>query len=263
MSLYYPSFSYLGVNSRERGLVVSHFDPDNGETDTFLGMEPIYTESADGSRRLDYGAKYNNVASFRITTIRPDGCDLSVNEIREHLKWLTGSKKNSPLELVEHFSEEFIGNGKKTSFQLSNTGVGKNLLDHEQIRLSKTSAIYEILNENEFRIYTTTDTTYAGVYSPILTLKAGITYTFSLDVTNIVSGDIHFGFRYASNNQFATSSTVVTSSGHFINRITPNADIEVYPSVSIAEKENGISRHIGAVCNGKRKTAGGYKWMYI
>lgn len=42
-----------------------------------------------------------------------------------------------------------------------------------------------------------------------------------------------------------------------------NEIIEVYPSVSVAEKENGISRHIGAVCNGKRKTAGGYKWMYI
>jgi len=67
MSSYYPSFSYLGINSRDKGLVVSHFDADQGESDTFLGMEPVYTESADGSRRLDYGAKYNNVAVFRIT----------------------------------------------------------------------------------------------------------------------------------------------------------------------------------------------------
>ena len=92
MSSYYPSFSYLGINSRDKGLVIAHFDADQGETDTFLGMEPIYTESADGSRRLDYGAKYNNVAVFRITVIKQDGGDFSVKEVRDNLRWLTGAK---------------------------------------------------------------------------------------------------------------------------------------------------------------------------
>lgn len=45
--------------------------------------------------------------------------------------------------------------------------------------------------------------------------------------------------------------------------IKTNEVLAVYASVSEAERENGISRHIGAVCKGKRKTAGGYKWMYI
>ena len=120
MSSYFPSFNYLGINSRERGLVVSHFDADQGESDTFLGMEPIYTESADGTRRLDYGAKYNNVATFRITAIKPDSSDFSVTEIRDHLRWLTGVKKNSQLDLLEHFSEEFISDGKTTVFPLAN-----------------------------------------------------------------------------------------------------------------------------------------------
>lgn len=120
MSSYYPSFNYLGFNSRDRNLVVSHFDADNGETDTFLSMEPVYTEIADGSRRLDYGAKYNSVATFKVTLIKPDESDLSVLEIREHLKWLTGSKKNSPLELIEHFSEDFISDGRTVSFELVN-----------------------------------------------------------------------------------------------------------------------------------------------
>lgn len=120
MSSYYPSFNYLGFNSREKGLVISHFDADQGEHETFLGMEPIYTESADGTRRHDYGAKYNNVASFRITAIKPDESDLSVAEIREHLKWLTGSRQNSPLELVEHFSEEFTSDGGSVDFELIN-----------------------------------------------------------------------------------------------------------------------------------------------
>lgn len=108
MSSYYPSFSYLGVNSRDRNLVVAHFDADQGETETFMSMEPIYTESADGSRRLDYGAKYNNVATFRITVIKPDNSDFSVAEVREHLKWLTGSRKNSTLDFLEHFTDEFV-----------------------------------------------------------------------------------------------------------------------------------------------------------
>lgn len=122
MSSYYPSFNYLGVNSRERNLVVSHFSPDadSGEVETFQSIEPIYTEKSDGSR-LDYGAKYNSVASFRITVIKPDGSDFSVKEVRENLKWLTGSKKNSPLDMLEHFSEEFTSDGITANFKLINT----------------------------------------------------------------------------------------------------------------------------------------------
>lgn len=37
--------------------------------------------------------------------------------------------------------------------------------------------------------------------------------------------------------------------------------IATYPPRVIAEMEIGVdARHIGSVCNGKRKTAGGYKW---
>lgn len=39
--------------------------------------------------------------------------------------------------------------------------------------------------------------------------------------------------------------------------------LEVYPSVATAEAKNGNSRHIAQVCNGKRKSAAGYKWKYI
>ena len=123
MSVYHPSFNYLGVNSRERNLIVTHFesDADVGDQETFLSMEPIYTESSDGTRRLDYGARYNSVAQFRITMAKPDGSDFSVSEVRHHLKWLTGSKKNSPLDLVEHFSEEFVCDGETRTFNLTNT----------------------------------------------------------------------------------------------------------------------------------------------
>ena len=115
MSVYHNSFTYMGINSKDRNLMISHFEPDSGEHDAFLGMEPIYTESADGTRRLDYGAKYNNVATFRITMIRPDGGDFPVKEVRDHLKWLTGVKKNSPLDLLDHWIKPVYGLGKITN----------------------------------------------------------------------------------------------------------------------------------------------------
>lgn len=39
--------------------------------------------------------------------------------------------------------------------------------------------------------------------------------------------------------------------------------IAVYPSISEAERQNKTTNHhVGAVCSGKRKTAGGYKWKF-
>ena len=56
MSSYYPSFNYLGINSREKNLVVSHFSSgtDNGEVETFQSVESIYTEKTDGTRLAIY-----------------------------------------------------------------------------------------------------------------------------------------------------------------------------------------------------------------
>ena len=78
ITTYYSSFNYLGINSRSKNLVVAHFDADSGESETFLNIEPIYTDSASGVRRLDYGAKYGSVAIFRINVIKPDGNESSV-----------------------------------------------------------------------------------------------------------------------------------------------------------------------------------------
>ena len=38
----------------------------------------------------------------------------------------------------------------------------------------------------------------------------------------------------------------------------------IYPSISEAYRQTGISQgNISAVCNGHRKTAGGYHWKYL
>ena len=100
MSVYHPSFNFLNKNSYDDyNLIVSHFDGDQGESDAWLGMDQIYSDSADGTRRIDYGAKFNSVAVPKITVIKPDGTDFLDIEVRQFLKWMTGFRKNSYLEL--------------------------------------------------------------------------------------------------------------------------------------------------------------------
>jgi hypothetical protein len=108
MSSYYPSFSYTAPNGKkynsykDKHLIVVHFESgDDGEMDTFLGMEPIYTDNAYGTRRLDYGAKYKDVAVIRISVMKADGTDFTVAEVRDFLRWTTGSRNISYLDLSD------------------------------------------------------------------------------------------------------------------------------------------------------------------
>lgn len=101
MSSYYPSFNYMGYNSfDDKKLIVVAFDADQGEADTFLGMESIYTNNFDGTRRLDYGARHNNVALVKITVIKANRTDFTVAEVRDFLQWTTGARQVSYLDLV-------------------------------------------------------------------------------------------------------------------------------------------------------------------
>ena len=118
MSVYHTSFNYLKEKSYEDyGLVISHFadDADSGETETFMSMDPIYTDNAHGTRRIDYGAKYSSVAVFRITVIKQDGSAMSVTDIRKYLKWLTGARTNSPLELLVNGEVKYFFIGRFTN----------------------------------------------------------------------------------------------------------------------------------------------------
>jgi hypothetical protein len=114
MSVYHTSFNYLNKNSsQDFNLIISHFSDgaDSGETETFMSMEPVYTDNAFGTKRIDYGAKYSSVAVFRITIIKQNGSELSVSDIRSYLKWLTGARVNSSLDLLigDEIKYSFIG----------------------------------------------------------------------------------------------------------------------------------------------------------
>ena len=101
MSSYHSSFTYLGQNSLDKGFRIVAFEPDNGEVDTFLDMEQVYTESYDGTKRYLYGLKYNNVATIKITLIKKDGSDFSVDDNRKALRWLTGNRHASWLDFYD------------------------------------------------------------------------------------------------------------------------------------------------------------------
>lgn len=118
MSSYFPSFSYTAPNGikynsyKDKNLIVTHFESgDDGEMDTFLGMEPVYSDNSYGTRRFDYGAKYNNVAVIRISVMKANGKDFTVAEVRDFLRWTTGSRKTSYLDLVdgEIIKASFLG----------------------------------------------------------------------------------------------------------------------------------------------------------
>lgn len=108
MSSYYPSFSYTSPNGvrynsfKDKNLIVVHFESgDEGEVNTFLDMEPVYSDNSYGTRRFDYGARYSDVAVIRISVMKPNGEDFSVAEVRDFLRWTSGSRKVTCLDLSD------------------------------------------------------------------------------------------------------------------------------------------------------------------
>ena len=99
MSSYHSSFKYLDKKSTDFGWIIEHFDPDNGETESYLTQEQIYTESYNGTKRTLYGTKYSSVANVKITVIKMDGSDFTLQECRDAYKWLTGNPEASWMDL--------------------------------------------------------------------------------------------------------------------------------------------------------------------
>lgn len=86
-------------SNEEFGLIVCAIEPDNGETDSYLTTESVYTENFNGTKRYDYGAKYTDPAMLYITMVKNNYADFSKRELREVLNWLTGLRKTSWMDL--------------------------------------------------------------------------------------------------------------------------------------------------------------------
>ena len=172
MSSYYPSFSYTAPNGikynsyKDKNLIVVHFESgDSGEVDTFLGMEPVYADNVYGTRRFDYGAKYNNVAVIRISVMKADGKDFTVAEVRDFLRWTTGSRTTSYLDLMD-------GEDVKASFLGRVTAVYQQKLDARIVG---------------FVIEHTSVSPYA--YSPIQHIGCSFTQKLSVDEDGVLIKD--------------------------------------------------------------------------
>lgn len=98
MSIYHDSFTYKGINSLDKDLIIVAFDADNGETDTFLSMDNQLSDLKNGVSN-DYGAKYNTQANIRVTLIRKDCKNFTQSQFYDVAKWLTGAKYSSWLDL--------------------------------------------------------------------------------------------------------------------------------------------------------------------
>lgn len=101
MASYHSSFTYLNKNSADQGYLIAAFEPDNGFVDTFLGMDQVYEDYYDGTKKFLYGTKYNSTATINITLIKADGTELNTADNRNMLRWLTGARTASWLDLYQ------------------------------------------------------------------------------------------------------------------------------------------------------------------
>lgn len=127
MASYHSSFTYLEKNSADEGYILAAFEPDDGFTDTFLGMDQVYEDYYDGTKRFLYGTRYNNKAIINITIIKADGTDWTINDNRKALKWLTGSRTASWLDLYQgdKIKYSFLGTvGESQQYKLDGRVVG-------------------------------------------------------------------------------------------------------------------------------------------
>ena len=100
MSSYHSNFDYLNKNSKDDfNLLITHFDADSGETESYLIQEQVYTPSHNGAKRMLYGTKWTSVATIKITVIKQNRSDFSVSDCRQIYRWLTGNPAANWLDL--------------------------------------------------------------------------------------------------------------------------------------------------------------------
>lgn len=101
MAVYNTNFTYKNHTPLEFGLIAGVFNPNNGESDSFLTMEASMTPNFDGTKNFDYGAKYSSVATLVVSLIKSNNAIFTVEETRSVLKWLTGTRVASELAFYD------------------------------------------------------------------------------------------------------------------------------------------------------------------
>ena len=101
------------------GLIIAAFasDTDNGLTDTFLSMDISSDDYYDGTKRYTYNSRYNTQAIVTITVVKNNGKDFSLQQVRSCLRWLTGAKTDSWLDMYNGDEIKYSFLGRVTNVQ--------------------------------------------------------------------------------------------------------------------------------------------------
>lgn len=178
MSSYHSKFKYLNKDSsNDLGWMIVHFDADEGETDSYLSQDQIYTDSYNGSKRLLYGTKWNTVATVKITVMKQNQSDFTEKECRNAYRWLTGNPIASYLDL-------YAGDTLRYSFLVTVQDVKPYKIDARTVGLN---------------IYFESLSPYA--YSPIQTISCSFGESLHANSSGVVyKGDYNTPLLSASNN---------------------------------------------------------------
>ena len=105
MAIYHPLIRLNGKTNYDFELIVSHFEPDNGQAELYLDLEPIFTDNFDGTCSNDHGAKYTQKAAPVVTFTELNGLDMQPWKVRQVLRWLTGQRNVSWMDLLNQDGE--------------------------------------------------------------------------------------------------------------------------------------------------------------
>lgn len=248
MAIYHPKISFHGQTNYDLELIVSTFNPDNGEVDSYLDMEPVYTDSYDGTIRTDYGAKYKSVATPSITFIEVNGSDINPYKVRNVLRWLTGSRKNSWMDVCDKDGEivcSYLGRFTDVKLQKEDArviGIVAYFTSVSPWAYSKVQSpvIVNLNGETEFTIDNLSDDLYSYVY-PKISFKNGKNQNkFSITNSTIVEGNAVEHFigngekkEYKLDNYFYNDSSVTIDGNkttqYKYNKDTGNLEFDIAP----------------------------------
>jgi hypothetical protein len=100
---------YSGIASNELNIpdliTCVAMDSDNGETPSFLNRESVASESHDGRYKRIHRLKYTETFSPKITFMKSDFKDFSMEDVRVVMKWLTMKDTTALLEVFYDDSE--------------------------------------------------------------------------------------------------------------------------------------------------------------
>lgn len=244
MSSYHSHFKYLNKSSAEEGFIIAAFTPDDGETDSFLGMEQVYEDNYDGTKRNLYGTKYKSVATISITLVKADGSDFSVADNKRVFKWLTGARTASWLDLYEANS-----NKPKYSFYCTATDMQQYKLD---ARVVGITAVFTSIHP----------WAYSSIYERNFTFGAG---SIAIDNNGIIdsSGSSMFGVDNDSGYMYPDADIITSTfnidddgfiyTGNDIQEIITNDTDDLYTYINLDMRyqndSTGDSTHTLTITN--------------